>query len=208
MYPVIAVCTLVGSGMGACSDNHSDISGGFSGAVTAVGGPGGIFCGPGADADADGIPDLNEGLDDVDGDSLPNYRDDDSDGDGLGDAVEVGEPCNPNVCGTAITYLTADSDADGILDGEDSMVCTPTTATAQTSTGMSQTSTGTSATTVTSSTGTLGNDSTNTTGNGEGGTHPGAGGADPNAGGAAGAAGENNGEGASFAGGTAGATWD
>src|SRR5688572_23246437 len=206
VYPLIAACSLITLGFSACSDVGDVSSGGFGGAVTTVGG--GIFCGPGADADADGIPDLIEGLDDVDGDSLPNYRDDDSDGDGLSDAVEIGAACNPNMCDTAIRYLTADSDGDGIVDGEDSDVCTGLLTTAVTSTGMSQTSTATSATTGTSTTGSMGNDSTTASSNGEGGTHPGAGGADPNAGGAAGAAGENSGEGGSFAGGAAGATLD
>lgn len=198
-WAALAAAVLVGGGFPACSIDSATPVGG---SASATFGGGGIFCGPElADADGDGISDLTEGLDDVDGDSLPNYRDPDSDGDGLGDADEVGHPCIPNVCGAATTYLTADSDGDGILDGEDSTPCETAIPTA--STGASETTTETSSLTSTS-TGSTGNDSTQTTG--EGGAHPGAGGADPSAGGAAGAAGENSGEGASFAGGAAGAS--
>lgn len=41
-----------------------------------------------ADQDGDTIPDFIEGSDDVDGDGLPNYRDEDSDNDEIPDAVE------------------------------------------------------------------------------------------------------------------------
>jgi len=44
-----------------------------------------------ADQDGDGIPDATEGPDDVDRDGIPNYRDEDSDNDGLLD-VEEGYP--------------------------------------------------------------------------------------------------------------------
>lgn len=199
VWAVVTAAILVGGSFPACSvDSSTPVDGGASATFGGVG----FFCGSHlADADGDGISDLTEGLDDVDGDSLPNYRDRDSDGDGLADADEVGDPCNPIVCGTAIAYLTADSDGDGILDGEDSTRCGTTVPAV--STGASETTTTASPLTSTS-TGSIGNDSTNTTG--EGGTHPGAGGADPSAGGAAGAAGENSGEGASFAGGAAGAS--
>jgi hypothetical protein len=41
------------------------------------------------DDDGDGISDIDEGTDDIDGDGLPNCLDTDSDGDGVSDAVEV-----------------------------------------------------------------------------------------------------------------------
>ena len=41
-----------------------------------------------ADADADGIPDGVDGVDDVDGDAVPNFVDPDSDGDGIPDRAE------------------------------------------------------------------------------------------------------------------------
>ena len=97
-------------------------------------GPVGGFCFTGAgntsaDNDGDKIPDSVEGIKDVDGDTLPNYRDLDSDGDGLPDAVEVGDPCNPNACGPVAAYLSADSDGDGIPDGEEApgQLCVPQT---------------------------------------------------------------------------------
>lgn len=211
----LAACVLGGLAWIACNDDLD--MGGSSGGVSLVSVGGGFFCGTDfADADADGITDLSEGVADVDGDTIPNYRDLDADGDGLSDRIEAGDPCFPNTCGENITFLTADSDADGTLDGQDSSPCEPnvlpSTATTQSpftstesATGMSQTSTATTATTnaATTGAGQTGNDSTETTGNqGEGGTNPGAGGANPGAGGAAGAANEND------SGGAAGAALD
>lgn len=217
----VCACVLGGLGWSACNDGFETGSGDSFGSFAVVGGGAGFFCGPElADADADGISDLTEGIDDADGDTLPNYRDLDADGDGLSDRVEVGDPCNPNTCGTNLTFLTADSDADGVLDSAEASVCTPvelqtssTTQSAATSstqtstastTGMSQMSTSTS-TGTTATTGTLqtGNDSTGTTGSlGEGGANPGAGGATTGESGAAGATNEND------SGGAAGAALD
>jgi len=199
-------CAVVGLAVGACTD-ASD--GGLAGSSFGVGGVGGGIdpCQSGlADADGDGLSDLGEGRDDVDGDTVPNYRDQDSDGDGVDDRIEVGSPCSPTRCAEAIMYLTADSDNDGMIDGEDSDVCTLLSTSTSTSTvGTFPNSTGTSS--GTSTTGSVGNDSTTGT-IGEGGTHPGAGGSDTSAGGAAGAAGENNAGGADSEGGAAGAAWD
>jgi len=158
---------------------------------------GGVPCSAGTDgptdADGDGITDVIEGIGDADGDTVPNYRDTDSDGDGLGDRAEVGEPCAPNQCQGLETYLTWDSDNDGVPDGDDPEACSPTPLTLTnsgeltTDTGSTigtslSTSTSTGTTGVTLTTGAGGNDSTTT---GEGGANPGDGGA-------AGAAGENN----------------
>ncbi|MBK8163069.1 MAG: OmpA family protein [Gammaproteobacteria bacterium] len=53
------------------------------------------------DADNDGIPNDQDGTDDVDGDGLPNYLDRDSDNDGLTDTIEAGG---------------VDADRDGVID--------------------------------------------------------------------------------------------
>ncbi|MBI5091880.1 MAG: hypothetical protein HZB26_05470 [Candidatus Hydrogenedentes bacterium] len=63
---------------------------------------------PGFDTDKDGFTDGEEGTDDPDGDGVPNYLDDDSDGDALTDSNEFrigSDPCNQ------------DTDGDGALDG-------------------------------------------------------------------------------------------
>jgi hypothetical protein len=65
------------------------------------------------DSDGDGIPDDDEGTDDPDGDGTPNYLDDDSDGDGIPDDVEgSGDSDGDGVP----DYLDLDSDGDGIPD--------------------------------------------------------------------------------------------
>jgi len=65
------------------------------------------------DADGDGIPDLEEGTDDPDGDGWPNLLDEDSDGDGIPDRVEAGRDSD----GDGIPdRLDTDSDGDGISD--------------------------------------------------------------------------------------------
>ena len=65
------------------------------------------------DADGDGIPDLEEGTDDPDGDGRPNLLDQDSDGDGIPDRVEAGRDSD----GDGIPdRLDTDSDNDGIPD--------------------------------------------------------------------------------------------
>jgi len=59
-----------------------------------------------ADADNNGRPDGVDGVEDVDGDGLENYRDKDDDGDGIDDSDEIGpDPADP-----------VDSDGDGIPD--------------------------------------------------------------------------------------------
>ena len=65
------------------------------------------------DEDSDGIPDIDEGGGDPDGDDVPNYLDTDSDGDGLLDTAEGTDDVDsdglPN-------YLDTDSDGDGVSD--------------------------------------------------------------------------------------------
>ncbi|MFH1462988.1 MAG: hypothetical protein ABIO70_01240 [Pseudomonadota bacterium] len=63
-----------------------------------------------SDRDADGIPDTTEGTADPDGDSRPAWCDDDSDGDGIGDADEVAAGLDP---------LLTDSDGDGYSDADE-----------------------------------------------------------------------------------------
>ena len=63
------------------------------------------------DADKDGIIDLHDGTDDLDGDGYPNMRDLDSDGDSVPDAIEAGD-------NDAFT-LPVDSDNDGVADFRD-----------------------------------------------------------------------------------------
>lgn len=65
------------------------------------------------DTDGDGIPNIDEGTGDADGDTIPNYLDTDSDGDGILDIDEgTGDPDNDGVP----NYLDSDSDGDGIPD--------------------------------------------------------------------------------------------
>ncbi len=113
----------------ACNDNSREAfgtGGEFVPEITGIGCLGSSTAGL-ADADQDGIPDEIEGVEDVDGDTVPNYRDLDSDGDGLLDADEVGSPCNPTMCDQTPNYLNPDSDGDGILDGDEApgQLCSP-----------------------------------------------------------------------------------
>ncbi len=77
-----------------------------------------------SDLDQDTISDLDEGIDDQDGDGTPNQQDTDSDGDGIRDAVEAGDddPSTPPVDsdgdGTP-DFLDLDSDNDGIPDEDE-----------------------------------------------------------------------------------------
>ncbi|NMC68875.1 MAG: hypothetical protein GYA57_02265 [Myxococcales bacterium] len=76
------------------------------------------------DTDGDTIPDDIEGSDDLDGDTLPNARDDDSDDDDIPDAVEAGDsdlrtmPADSDHDGTP-DFLDLDSDNDTISDAEE-----------------------------------------------------------------------------------------
>lgn len=65
------------------------------------------------DADRDGIPDLEEGIADIDGDGLPNMLDRDSDGDGIPDHVEGLRDSSGNGIPDRISH---DSSGDGIPD--------------------------------------------------------------------------------------------
>ncbi len=92
-----------------------------------------------ADIDQDGISTGHEiddaavlEEDDLDGDGIANWSDPDSDGDGIGDAVEAGDgdPCTPPVDTDGDgkpDYLDLDSDGDGIDDVDEGN--TPTTPT-------------------------------------------------------------------------------
>jgi hypothetical protein len=98
------------------------------------GGVGGNSCTkPPADTDGDGISDVNEGAMesppvDTDGDGLPNFRDLDSDGDCIPDAVEAGDtnlmtlPVDTDNDGTP-DFEDLDSDNDGLVDAKEDLNC-------------------------------------------------------------------------------------
>ncbi len=75
------------------------------------------------DDDNDGIPSVIEGIADIDNDKIPNYLDDDSDGDGLLDADEVRlsyrDEDNDYIDDLFDVDMTnrADENGDGIIDG-------------------------------------------------------------------------------------------
>lgn len=73
------------------------------------------------DSDADGILDSLEGVDDPDDDGVPNYRDDDSDGDNIDDIDEAASLLDSNIPADSDDdgtpdFLDTDSDDDGIPD--------------------------------------------------------------------------------------------
>jgi len=74
--------------------------------------------GPGADADNDGILDWADGAVDFDNDGLPNYQDNDSDGDGISDADEYsGVRSSDDFDGDGrLNFLDTDSDGDSVAD--------------------------------------------------------------------------------------------
>src|SRR5947199_317372 len=70
--------------------------------------------------DADGIPDLNDGAVDTDGDLIPNYRDLDSDGDCIPDKIEgLADSDGDQVP----DFVDTDSDNDGLTDGKEDKNC-------------------------------------------------------------------------------------
>ena len=71
---------------------------------------------PTTDADCDSIPDFDDGFDDFDGDGIPNFRDEDSDGDLLPDIIER------DLNRDGIVY--DDCDTDGFPDFLDVDYCT------------------------------------------------------------------------------------
>jgi gliding motility-associated-like protein len=78
------------------------------------------------DSDGDGAPDYIEGLTkDTDNDGKKDYLDDDSDGDGINDKIELGiaDPCYDQPLDTdgdgIPDYLDTDSDNDGVSDKEE-----------------------------------------------------------------------------------------
>lgn len=78
----------------------------------------------GGDLDGDGLSDEAEGSAsnrDTDRDGIPDYRDLDSDGDGIADAVEIGDPASPrDTDGDGKPdYIDLDSDGDGIPDSNE-----------------------------------------------------------------------------------------
>jgi len=81
------------------------------------------------DDDNDGIPTINEniaGLENVDGDALPNYLDTDSDNDGLSDSSECSAiPCPSTDSDGLPNFLDSDSDGDTVLDGQDDCYLIP-----------------------------------------------------------------------------------
>jgi cysteine-rich repeat protein len=83
----------------------------------------GVTCTPSADADGDGIPDLDECSDpsaceDSDGDGFADYQDLDSDNDGINDDVECEDPtsCRDLDSDGIADFRDRDSDGDGITD--------------------------------------------------------------------------------------------
>jgi hypothetical protein len=76
------------------------------------------MCGPdNQDDDGDGILNGVEGCEDLDGDSLPNCIDSDSDGDGIPDNQECPEqPCRDTDGDGTPDFLDRDSDNDGLSD--------------------------------------------------------------------------------------------
>ncbi len=70
------------------------------------------------DSDGDGLTDLSEGTTDADNDGIPNYLDLDSDCDGLADSVDT-KPYDTDNDGI-INAIDTDDDGDGILDTLDS----------------------------------------------------------------------------------------
>ena len=80
------------------------------------------------DSDNDGILDLHEGLADPDGDGIPAYRDDDSDGDCRPDFAESGDndistPPSDTDNDRRPDYLDRDADNDGLTDGAEDANC-------------------------------------------------------------------------------------
>jgi hypothetical protein len=73
------------------------------------------------DTDRDTVSNTDEGTGDADEDGIPNARDDDSDGDGIGDRIEAGDfdcltpPVDTDSDGTP-DFLDLDSDGDMVLD--------------------------------------------------------------------------------------------
>ena len=65
------------------------------------------------DYDCDGIPNAQDGTDDVDGDGFPNFQDEDSDGDGIPDQVEGTN--DPDGDGQG-NWIDLDSDGDALSD--------------------------------------------------------------------------------------------
>ena len=122
---VWCACALALVGIG-CSSHGRVPTGGDAG----PGHDSGIIegCDSSADADGDGIADVAEGMDDLDGDGTPNYLDTDSDGDGISDMEEHAGaiPCSrPDTDGDGIPdWWDTDSDNDGLSDAEERMIGT------------------------------------------------------------------------------------
>ena len=72
------------------------------------------------DSDNDGIPDSQEGYEDIDKDGLNNYRDPDSDNDQVEDSIECpSTPCVDSDGDTIVDFLDSDSDNDGLTDKQE-----------------------------------------------------------------------------------------
>ncbi|NOY27021.1 MAG: hypothetical protein GXP62_14215 [Oligoflexia bacterium] len=117
LTPSLAI--LISLGLAACSDKGtgSDTGTGTTAGTTTDGGA----TGTGGDFDGDTILDLHEGTEDADGDGLPNFQDDDSDGDTIKDFIEAGDsdpltlPIDSDGDGTD-DYLDLDSDNNCVSD--------------------------------------------------------------------------------------------
>ncbi|RME25843.1 MAG: VWA domain-containing protein [Deltaproteobacteria bacterium] len=84
-------------------------------------------CAPAIDSDGDFIADVEEGKDqkvDTDGDGVPDFKDDDSDGDGILDSVEAGDqdaktPAVDTDGDGTPDFQDTDSDGNGVDDGQE-----------------------------------------------------------------------------------------
>ena len=103
-FPLAAALSVA---LWGCGDKTGTTDSGGDGGSTADGGAdSGVAYG--GDFDGDTILDIHEGDADPDGDGLPNFQDDDSDGDTIKDFIEAGD--------TRLDTLPIDSDGDGVPD--------------------------------------------------------------------------------------------
>ncbi|NOY24490.1 MAG: hypothetical protein GXP62_01320 [Oligoflexia bacterium] len=109
ILPLIAALSLGLAGCaGKSSANDTSSTGSTGSTATGTSSTDAGATGTGADYDGDTILDLDEGTDDADADGLPNFQDDDSDGDTIKDFIEAGD--------SDLLTLPIDSDGDSTPD--------------------------------------------------------------------------------------------